>query len=280
MGVAMHLMVDEEGESWPASSPEFLRRLGEEQPNFDAVDHAIRNLGYIGIRQGHNSVRITCRPEFVSPVSIVGLRYLLVDLGAHRVALTLFSESSRTEIVSSIEDAIARIEALARHSRRGLAKTPLDLATIEPTRRLRFHTLLNAWRECSGVVETLPAEILERADVVDRSVTIRLADDGRLWTLAVGVGLSVYGPRWNETAVGRPFDDQPDRRYAAWVHTDYLQAMVSSQPVFHFIDATVASEPNQRRRFVYERLILPWRTKGGDVLASSFSIRRPAPATD
>src|SRR5258708_6673337 len=141
----MHLLVDDLGESWPAGSPEFLKRLGDDNPDYDAVDYAVRNLGYIALRRHADSVRITCRPEFVSPVSLVGLLYVLVDLHPRRVALTLFSDTWRTEIVASVDDAMARIEALSLKARGGYAKEPLDFSTIDQARRLRFHTLLGAW---------------------------------------------------------------------------------------------------------------------------------------
>src|SRR5271168_5329109 len=168
----MHLMVDDQGESWQAGSPEFLKKLGDDYPDYDAVDYAVRNLGYIALRRHANSAWITCRPEFVSPVSLVGLLYVLVDLCPRRVALTLLSDTWHTEIVASVDDALARIEGLSLKSRGGLTKERLDFATIDRSSRLRFHALLGAWRQCGGSIETLPTSVLEQSDALDRSMTV------------------------------------------------------------------------------------------------------------
>lgn len=273
----MHLMVDNEGESWHAGSPEFLKKLGDDHPDYDAVDYAVRNLGYIALRRHADSVRITCRPEFVNPVGLVGLLYVLVDLRPRRVALTLFSGTWHTEIVTSVDDAMARIEALSHRSRAGFSKESLDFSTIDQSRRLRFHVLLGAWRECGGFIETLPTSALARADALDRSLTVKLATDGRMSIAECGPGFTLYGPGWHDTAVGRPFDDQPDQRYASWVQSDYRRAVASFEPQFDFVDATVVA-PDRTRRLVYERLVLPWCGKGGERLASSFSVIRSSPS--
>ncbi len=274
----MHLMVDDEGESWPAGSPEFLKKLGDDSPNFDAVDFAVRNLGYIALRRHAESVRIICRPDYVSPVSLVGLLYVLVDLRPRRLALTLFSDTWHDEIVASVDDAMARIEAASLRSRVGFAKEPLDFSAIDRSRRMRFHALLGAWRQCSGSIETLPTALLERADVADRSLTVKLIPDGRMSIVESGPGFSLYGPSWHDTAVGRTLDEQPDQRYAAWIQDDYRRAIASGAPQFDYVDATVTVAPNRKRRLVYERLVLPWRGKAGERLASSFSVIRPTPS--
>jgi hypothetical protein len=274
----MHLLVDDEGESWPAGSPEFLKKLGDDNPNFDAVDFAVRNLGYIALRRHADSVRIICRPDHVSPVSLVGLLYVLVDLRPRRVALTLFSDTWHDEIVASVDEAIARIEAAALTSRTGLSKESLDFSMIDRSRRMRFDALLGAWKQCGGSIASLPTALFEQADVTDRSLTVKLIPDGRMSIVESGPGFSLYGSSWHEKAVGRMLDDQPDQRYAAWIQDDYLRAIASFAPQFDYIDATVAIAPNRRRRLVYERLVLPWRGEGGERLASSFSVLRAAPA--
>jgi hypothetical protein len=277
----MHLMVDDEGESWQAGSPEFLKKLGDDHPDYDAVDYAVRNLGYIALRRHGESVRIICRAECVTPISLVGLLYLLVDLRPRRVALTLFSDTSdtwQTEIVGSVDDATARIEALSLKSRGGLTKEPLDFSAIDRSRRLRFHTLLGAWRQCGGAIETLPTALLQRADAADRSVTVKLVPDGRMAIVEYGPGFSLYGASWHENALGRTLDDQPDRRYGAWLQDDYRRAIDSFTPQFDYVDVTVAVTPDRKRRLVYERLVLPWRGKAGERLVSGFSVMRTTPS--
>jgi len=156
-------------------------------------------------------------------------------------------------------------------------KEPLDFSTIDKSRRLRFHALLGAWQQCGGSIDILPTSVLERADALDRSLTVKLAPDGRMSIVECGPGFTLYGPGWHDTAVGRAFENQPDQRYASWVQDDYRRSIASGAPQFDFVDATVMVAPNRSRRLVYERLVLPWSGKAGERLASSFSVIRSTP---
>jgi len=184
--------------------------------------------------------------------------------------LKLFRDGWRYEIVAGIDHAVDKIESLAKEHHRDFVRQPLALSTIDHRKRLRFDKLLAAWRHCAGSIATLPTSLLEKADALDRSITVKLGASGRMSIVERGSGFGFYGPGWHSTAVGRPFDDQPDQKYAAWLRDDYLESIASATPRFDLVDATIAVAPNLRRRVVYERLILPWRAGGGDRLASGF----------
>jgi hypothetical protein len=272
----MHVVLDDDGEAWLAGSPDFCRHLGDERPNFDAVDYAVRNLGFIEVRWRAGSVRIACRPELVNPVSLVGLLYLLVDLQPQRILLKLFRDGWHHEIVPGIRQAVEKVEALAQPEKGGLLRRRLAPELIEDAGRSRFHALLSAWRQCGGVVEALPVPVLKQVGALDRSITVRLAGNGRMAIVARGAGFDFYGPSYDARAVGRIFDDQPDRRYGEWLRDTYMHAILSDEPQFDLVDATIDVAPDRCRHFVYERLILPWRDGNGGRLASGFTVLCPA----
>jgi len=274
----MHVVVDDRGELWHAGSVELRRRLGDERPNFNVAEYAVRNLGFIDLHIRAQSLQVTCRPEFVNPISMVGLRYLLIDLQPRRIMLKLFRDGWQYEIVAGVDDVVDKIENLAKEAQRNFFRRPLALSTIEGDKRLRFHKLLSAWRECEGSIAALPTSLLEKADALDRSITVKLGSSGRMSIVERGSGFGFYGLGWHSDAIGRPFEEQPDQNYAAWLRDDYLESIGTAAPRFDWVDATIAAAPDLRRRVVYERLILPWRTGSGDRLASGFSIIRSAPS--
>jgi hypothetical protein len=271
-------MLDDRGELWHAGSVELRRRLFDEHPDLNVADYAVRNLGFIDLHVRRHSLHVTCRPEFVNPVSIIGLRYLLVDLQPRRIVLKLFRTAWHYEIVAGIDLAVDKIESLAKVVHHDFVRQPLAMSTIDDNKRLRFHKLLAAWRNCSGSIAALPTSLLEKADALDRSITVKVGTDGGMSIVEHGSGFGFYGPGWHNTAVGRPFDDQPDQKYAAWLRDDYFEAVATGTPRFDMIDATIAVAPNLRRRVVYERLLLPWRSGRENRLASGFSIIRSTPS--
>src|ERR1700732_889931 len=114
----MHVMLDDRGELWNAESVELRRPLGDEHPNFNVAEYAVRNLGFIELYVRPHSLQVTCRPESLNPVSIIGLRYLLVDLQPRRIVLKLFRDGWQYEIVAGIDHAVDKIEALAKQLHR------------------------------------------------------------------------------------------------------------------------------------------------------------------
>jgi hypothetical protein len=204
------------------------------------------------------------------------LLYLLMDMQPRRILLNLFRDCWQHEIVPGVKQAIEKIEALTHEGKGKLLRRRLVPGLIDDQRRSRFRALLGAWRQCDGRVDALPLPVLEQVGALDRSITVRLAGNGRMAIVARGAGFNFYGPGYDATAVGRIFDDQPDRRYAAWLRDTYMHAILSDEPQFDLVDATVDVAPGSRRHFTYERLILPGATAtaAGWPRGSPWSARR------
>jgi hypothetical protein len=86
-----------------------------------------------------------------------------------------------------------------------------------------------------------------------------------------GSGFTIFDhldPGWKYTLQGRPVAEQPDKEYASWIDASYRQALDEAAPRFDHVDAVVrtatGSGHTQTDRFIYDRLMLPSRSAGGE----------------
>src|SRR5450755_945649 len=65
--VSLSFLIDDQGKVWPAGALDLRRRLGYPDPDFDLPAYAMRNLGYVLVRERGNSVHVSLRPAMVRP---------------------------------------------------------------------------------------------------------------------------------------------------------------------------------------------------------------------
>ncbi len=80
----MELLINGEGEASP---------LGD-----DAIDDAVRELGYIHIRQVRRSIIVALRPQLVRPATMTGAFYAMADLDPARTFVSIGGGDRKCEI--------------------------------------------------------------------------------------------------------------------------------------------------------------------------------------
>src|ERR1700674_2572527 len=105
-------LIDDRGDVWHAGAPELRRRLGYPDPDFDLPGYAVRNLGFVLVRQKGTSVHVSLRPSLVQPPPLAALFYHLAEAAPERLLLSYLRASWLHEIMRSAYEAMLRLEDL------------------------------------------------------------------------------------------------------------------------------------------------------------------------
>ena len=77
--------------------------------------------------------------------------------------------------------------------------------------------------------------------------------------------------------VGREFHEMPDREYGALMAEAYARAARSEGVHVQAVRALIGTSAGVTLRTRYDRVLMPWRYKGGDVFVMCISLRRERP---
>jgi hypothetical protein len=135
--------------------------------------------------------------------------------------------------------------------------------------------VLSFWQERRGEFSDDVAGALSAGGILDRTILVRRSPGtARLETEHFGAQFAFLRP---SDIVGRAFQDQPDREYAAWMAEAYAELLShrglrieACRAIIHRRDETTICAR-------YDRLLVPWRSRGLDQFAMSVCLRRGDP---
>lgn len=81
----------------------------------------------------------------------------------------------------------------------------------------------------------------------------------------VGRGITVFGDRWAERRLGKPYaEGHMFRDYAQAIHGEYLSALAECRPGYNHVTAEFPASPGlAARRLSYRQLVLPFYATDG-----------------
>ena len=281
MRVARRILIDDLGEeqSWP--SPLLAAQLGAVGADFDVVDFAVRNLGYVEIVEKAGAVRLRFRPLIMSGRAVAALLYYVAQCNPHRAALSWFDKAWRHEMHGDSKALLQRISAILKDSQRTAPEEPFlatrrSLNTCLQPRNNRFAPLLRQW--LSGLRNESLQDFLAANGLLDRAIIV--ARDGATGQYIIrhfGRGIRLYDQSWAPVALGRRVQDQPDPDYGKWIG-DVLQAVDESQSArCELVHARVRRLDGKIEPWRYERLIVPWVGADGQRMVVSVTQPNPGP---
>src|SRR5262245_18110993 len=100
------VIFEDQGEVWgdaPRSLPEILQG---HLPSAEAVNYAVRNLGYVAVSEGGGSARVRLRPAVVSPIAFTALCYNLADSMPDRILISWLDGTWSDNLFGSLQDAM------------------------------------------------------------------------------------------------------------------------------------------------------------------------------
>jgi hypothetical protein len=269
------IVIDENGESWPAWSPTYASAVGYPKPDFDLVRYAVHNLGHVRVVNTRDSARIYFRPDGLSPVTLAGVFLAVFERAPRRIVLSWDGpEGWSNQVFGEIPLAFSRMEDLVggellagsrfEAERYGLAK--IDLKT-----RKAVEKLTSLWRERSGRWNDELPRALAGMEAGQTTCAARMpARSRRLVIEYSGAGYTFADGAWRGTlAAGHDFEDQPDRVYAEKAAGGYRRTAGCHEPRLERVSAIVATPGLPPRRTRYVRFLMPWSVSGGDRIVTS-----------
>jgi len=273
-------LIDKEGEIRFAGAPGITERAAAAEAEATWPDSAVRELGYVLVRERSSSLHVSLRPALVTEAALAALFYYLAEAMPERVMLSYLLDDWRHEVVRGAHQSMTRLEDLVsaaaqwRPSARYREQTQA-LALGKNTTLERWIPLLAVWRLSGGRVPGRLTDLFATLGLLDRVVVLRIpSGSDRLIFEHRGTGLSFYRPCWSLMLFGRDMEDQPDREYAAMTARAYRAALGDRQPRFDAVDAVINSPGGDVRRYRYDRLILPWDGADGARFVSGISVLR------
>jgi hypothetical protein len=256
-------LIDKRGTHWPAGS----HPIAGWQTTIDPIDYAVRELGFVKVRAyPGKSVEVRLNPHRVGELAIVTLMYLLFDTRPRRLVLAHGVEREIFKSLTPLVDRLGEFLAQTRNQKPNLTARHLSLDHPRGRFRGKIEELTQGWRERRGLWRGDEKARFQQIGVFDDTVIVaRRRDSDRMLIEHWGSARDLVGKIWTQLAVGRDVADHPLSDLNSWVLDAYEAALAAGRPYLHDVDV-VAPQPDghvTRRR--YDRLLLPWHGKDGEV---------------
>ena len=263
---------------------EFL--LDYPDADFDIVDYAVRNLGWIEVSTNRKSGKIHAQFRTLTvSFGAVSALYELLSVAPWKAVILeydLFGWISETYedgpsararlsyIVQSV------VEFLRHPPFTSVEKSPACLYGEDTPESKTLASVLGIWQDCSG---RLPEDLTRRMreiGVLPRLVLLDVEPPGFAGRFRyIGSGFTLYGDRWPREAVGRSFREQPDEAYAARVAESCMKTIQSAEPGYSHVDACIGVPEQEPRRSRYKCLKTLWRSSRGEQVLMITSVLTP-----
>ena len=289
----MDLLIDQDGQPWLNGSIALRRRLGQPSPDIDLAGFVVRNMGYARLRCRPDLIRLTLRVGRLGFPTLEAVVRFLLNSSWKRLVIEHVDDTRSIELFGQVEEAVARLKDLSAPSmvlaqRDRFFNQELSLDRLGASGQESLHELLRLWRGKRG--QLAPDKILAlmpeplRPRVTLTRMTAAGAPRNRALVEHIGSGIRVFDACWALNAVGRDLEEQPDPAYGVRSARAYHEVGALGQPRLELVDAVIDVPGRPVRRSRYDRLMLPWRSRGeifvcgASVLRSSYPLE-PAAAT-
>jgi hypothetical protein len=275
-------MVTPDGEWVLEGSPEFLAALGDPDPDYDSTAFAVKNLGFIKFQVFDGSViEIDLHPRNVELPALLAVQQQLLSSHVKLFRIRYFDISWRSEIMSSSEQAIARLSALCPSpapsaSTERFFVEPRDYSGLFADESSWMRPMVRKWRMSFGEFDPSVISFAIEHQMLSRlmifGVKPRRTDPIFRF---IGDGFLFLNNDYSLMGIGEKVYNQPDKDYGGWVAEFYKSVASTGQPRYDHITAAIRADAAQPDLFVtrYERLLLPWRTPSDEVFVSMMSKR-------
>jgi hypothetical protein len=287
----MDLLFDQAGRAWLNGSTVLRHRLGNPSPDVDLAAYVVRNMGFVRVRHREGTIRLTLRAGHLEFPTLENVVRMILGATWQRLVIELTDRMPSFEIYGQIEEAVARLKDLSAPSAAlvradSFFNQELSLDRLGEPGQESLRALMRLWRSRRGQLE--PEKILKLVpETLKPRVTLtRMTAAGlprnRALVEHIGPGFRVFDACWALNAVGRDLEDQPDPAYGARSARAYHDVADLGQPRLELVDAVIDVPGRPVRRSRYERLMLPFRSRGeifvcgASVLRSSYPLELSA----
>jgi hypothetical protein len=288
----LSMLVTSDGRWVLEDSAEFLAELGDPEPDYDAAQFAVKNLGFIKFQVLDGSiVEIELHPRNVELPALLAVQQQLLSAQVKLFRIKYFDTAWRSEIMISSEAAVSRLSELCVHD---AVPSSSDRFIVEPQDYTRLlgqtenplHLMLQKWRMSFAHFDTSVIPFAIKHQLLSRMVIVgvkpRLAEpvfrfigDGHANWLDSNEHLHV---------IGEKLENLPDKDYGGWTSEFYKRVASTGEPRYDHVTAAIHRRPDTYVTH-YERLLLPWKTSSDEILVTLWSrglsspvVSAPAPS--
>lgn len=272
-------LVSPEGRWLPEGSREFLREVGDLDPDYDAEMFAVKNLGFIKVEIISDLVvSITLHPSNVDLNSLIAVNHVLSKSIARAFCIRFLTTRWEREILPSAERAFERLHDLYslahledHRSSERFSAVRQDHERVMNGGEHQLRPILQKWRMAFGQFDDTVLPFMARHGFLRRTVVVgaQPKDPDPVFRY-VGDAFEWLGDSdFPYCAVGEKVANQPDREYGEWVAEDYRQTALRKLPQLDKVDAALRGREG---RTVYDRLLLPWTTRSSEILVTVSSL--------
>ena len=277
--MAIHFLVGPDGRLWLPGSSDLLNHIGRTIGHLVPNPEFFRDLGFatFGINRGH--ARLAVRRELLSRACVKQLTELFIEFEPARIVIEQPTPAP-TEILSNVNDAVARLDELRRHNTGEVQRPPfsfeaLGLERLRHPKRRQLLSFYARWKRARGQMSMRELSDTLAHPITERAVVTRLAHPERpvieTWPRSIK---QLLKPCQIVGVIGRPMEDQPDRDYGAAMAVGYIAVNREQRPKLELVETRMDLPGGGTRWARYERLLLPWRAGEHERLVISESLTR------
>jgi hypothetical protein len=274
------LLIDHEGAAFGISPLLLQRRLGVAASDIDLVGYAVRNMGFLELRLESGRLRIAARPALLSPATLEAAAETVERWPVRRVVLSVLDAEWSATIFGAPQAAFQRLRALclAQSSHPAwstFSAEPVPMARLEGRGYDAMRLLAAEWTLLGGNMDDeMMGEFMGRRLPSNSGLARRSSDGKGLVFQHSRILDRPWTSGWMKELGGRDLRQSPDHGYAAWVMAAYHDVLARGRPRLERVKARLRCPEFGNRSFDYDRLLLPWRTRGDEPVATLVSVVR------
>lgn len=274
----MQVSVSPEGAIYAPGTEAFFERIGYSNPDFDAGDYVVRNLGFVSIvRRSSDRMMVRLRPSLVRPPALDSTLRVLIGQNYAQGEIQHYGQEWTSEVWPNDPAMLHRLVELCEKSdsttEPRFGAKPLQLDSLAEADDNPLRPLFQKWRVSASVFDDTTMPFL-LAFGLDYRLIVMTADGGGepLRFQFMGEGFKFYDDRQKANIIGAPIDHQPDADYGRWLAAQYSKVAETGKPSLDYVTACIRPDHGAGRRSRYERLLLPWRTADNRLLVTCASV--------
>lgn len=277
------ILIAPEGQWVLPDTPEFFAALGDQNPDYDSVAFAVRNLGFIKFQIIQRTIiEIELHPPLVSLQALLVVQQQLLSSPVKLFRIKFLDTEWCSEISSSAEQTISRLSELCAPAFRPPASErfnvePQGIGALFENEDNPLRPLAQKWRMSFGIFDPTVISLAVTHQLLPRLVIAGLKPRqcDPVWRF-IGDGHNWIGNTYKIHGIGQKISDIPDKDYGLWATEFYRSVATSGQPRFDIVTGSVRYEDETGKPLKpvrYERLMLPWKTSSDEIFVTGCTRR-------
>jgi hypothetical protein len=272
-----HFLIDDHGRRCDALPEVVEALLDYPDADFNIVDYAMRNLGWIEVHARFRPLTVSFEAASALHGLIAGSSWTTIKFEFDLFGWVTETYEDDRAACSRLAFIVKSVIDFFRHPPyTSVEKSLASLDEEDSPDSKMLASVLDFWQECSGHMPEDLTHKMRQIGILPRLVLVDVISPGSAGRFQyIGSAFTMYGDRWPHEAIGRSFQEQPDKAYATRVAESCKKAIQSAEPWYAHVDACIGMPEKDPRRSRYKCLKTPWRSSRGEQVLMITSVLTP-----